>query len=65
VHNAKVSGIMRILNIPNKGYAIKVTTNMDEVMTTIRDGAAQHALTLATRPSIQDQMKTLLSSNDI
>jgi len=65
VHNAKVSGIMRILNIPNKGYAIKVTTNMDEVMTTIRDGAAQHALKLAARPSIQDQMKTLLASNGI
>ena len=65
VHNAKVSGIMRILNIPNKGYAIKVTPNMDEVMTIIRDGAAQYALTLAARPSIQDQMKTLLSSNGI
>jgi hypothetical protein len=65
VHNAKVSGIMRILNIPNKGYAIKVTTNMDEVMTIIKDGAARHALKLAARPSIQDQMKTLLASNGI
>lgn len=63
VHNTKVSGIMRSLNIPNKGFAIKVTKNMDEVMATIRDGAERHAIKLAARPSIQDQMKTLLASN--
>jgi hypothetical protein len=63
VHNTKVSGIMRSLNIPDKGFAIKVTKNMDEVMATIRDGAERHAIKLAARPSIQDQMKILIASN--
>jgi hypothetical protein len=63
VHNAKVDGIMMLLNIPNRGFGIKVTDNMDEVLATITAGAARHAHKLSTRPSIEDQMKTLLRSN--
>jgi hypothetical protein len=65
VHNTKAANIMRTLSVAGKSAEFKPNLSMQEIQDLIRDGAARHIAKLATRPSLDEQLATLLTSNGL
>jgi hypothetical protein len=65
VHNTKAAGIMRTLGVAGKNAAFKPNLSMQTIQDLIRDGAVRHTAKLATRPSLDEQLAALLTSNGL
>jgi len=65
VHNTKAAGIMRTLGVAGKNAGFNPKLMLYEIQDLIRDGAARHAAKLAARPSLDEQLAALLTSNGL
>jgi hypothetical protein len=65
VHNTKAAGIMRTLGVAGKNAGFNPKLKLYEIQDLIRGGAARHAAKLATRPSLDEQLAALLTSNGL
>lgn len=65
VHNTKAAGIMRTLGVAGKNTGFNIKSSTMEIQCLIRDGAARHTAKLAARPSLDEQLAALLTSNGL